>query len=104
MAPWRSKGIPHDFAGALALTDFISRALLLPVLMEGIRSQLALRGKLRANGFTPDNAGLSPLMQRLARAHANCTEPPRRWREAQRSQARWRRIARSLLRCGGKAR
>lgn len=27
-----------------------------------------------ANGFTPDNAGLSPFMQRLARAHANCVE------------------------------
>ena len=25
-------------------------------------------------GFTPDNAGLSPFMQRLARAHANCVE------------------------------
>ena len=24
--------------------------------------------------FTPDNAGLSPFMQRLARAHANCVE------------------------------
>ncbi|MCB1554716.1 MAG: MAPEG family protein, partial [Xanthomonadales bacterium] len=24
--------------------------------------------------FTPDNAGLSPFMQRLARAHANCLE------------------------------
>jgi uncharacterized MAPEG superfamily protein len=27
-----------------------------------------------ANGFTPDNAGQSPFMQRLARAHANCLE------------------------------
>jgi len=27
-----------------------------------------------ANGFTPDNANLSPFMQRLARAHANCIE------------------------------
>ena len=33
-----------------------------------------LRGKVPANGFTPDNAGLSPFMQRLARAHANCVE------------------------------
>ncbi len=27
-----------------------------------------------ANGFNPDNSNLSPFMQRLARAHANCVE------------------------------
>jgi uncharacterized MAPEG superfamily protein len=42
--------------------------------MEVIRAQLVLRGKVPANGFTPDNAALSPFMQRLARAHANCVE------------------------------
>ena len=57
-----------------ALTGFITWALLLLVLMELIRSQLVLRRKWPANGFTPDNAGLSPFMQRLARAHANCIE------------------------------
>jgi len=56
------------------LTAFITWALLLLVLMEVIRSQLVLTGKVPANGFTPDNAGLSPFMQRLARAHANCVE------------------------------
>ena len=59
---------------SIALTGFIAWALLLLVLMEGIRSQLVLRGKVPANGFRPDNAGLSPFMQRLARAHANCVE------------------------------
>lgn len=59
---------------SIALTGFIAWALLLLVLMEVIRSQLVLRGKVPANGFTPDNAGLSPFMQRLARAHANCVE------------------------------
>ncbi|TAK39019.1 MAG: MAPEG family protein [Lysobacteraceae bacterium] len=59
---------------AIALAGFISWALLLLVLMEVIRSQLVLRGKVAANAFTPDNAGLSPFMQRLARAHANCVE------------------------------
>jgi uncharacterized MAPEG superfamily protein len=59
---------------AIALTGFISWALLLLVLMEAIRSQLVLRGKVAANGFRPDNAGLSPFMQRLARAHGNCVE------------------------------
>ncbi|MBX3690053.1 MAG: MAPEG family protein [Dokdonella sp.] len=59
---------------SLALTGFITWALLLLVLMEFIRSQLVLRRKVPANGFTPDNASLSPFMQRLARAHANCVE------------------------------
>ena len=59
---------------SLALTGFITWSLLLLVLMEAIRSQLVLRRKVPANGFTPDNAGLSPFMQRLARAHANCVE------------------------------
>jgi uncharacterized MAPEG superfamily protein len=31
-------------------------------------------GRVPANGFTPDNGNLSPFMQRLARAHANCLE------------------------------
>lgn len=59
---------------SIALTGFITWALLLLVLMEVIRGQLVLRGKVPANGFTPDNAALSPFMQRLARAHANCVE------------------------------
>ena len=58
----------------IALTGFITWALLLLVLMEVIRAQLVLRGKVHANSFTPDNAALSPFMQRLARAHANCVE------------------------------
>ena len=33
-----------------------------------------LARKVPANGFTPGNDGLSPFMQRLARAHANCLE------------------------------
>lgn len=58
----------------IALTGFITWTLLLLVLMEVIRTQLVLRGRVPANGFTPDNAGLSPFMQRLARAHANGIE------------------------------
>lgn len=57
-----------------ALTGFIVWALLLLVLMELIRSLLVMRGQVPANGFQPDNANLSPFMQRLARAHANCVE------------------------------
>ena len=59
---------------AIAFTAFIAWTLLLLILMEVIRSQLVLRGKVPANGFTPDNANLSPFMRRLARAHANCLE------------------------------
>jgi len=58
----------------LAVTGFVAWALLLLVLMEAIRTKLVLTKKLPANGFTPDNANLSPFMQRLARAHANCVE------------------------------
>ena len=58
----------------LALLGFISWALLLLVLMEVIRSRLVLAGQVAANGFNPENSNLSPFMQRLARAHANCLE------------------------------
>ena len=57
-----------------ALTGFVLWALFLLVVMETIRAYLVVTGKVTANGFTPDNSGLSPFMQRLARAHANCVE------------------------------
>lgn len=59
---------------ALALAGFIGWALLLLVWMEILRTRLVLAGRVPANGFAPDNARLSPFMQRLARAHANCIE------------------------------
>jgi uncharacterized MAPEG superfamily protein len=57
-----------------ALTGFVSWSLLLLVLMELIRAKLVLSKEVPANGFTPNNSNLSPFMQRLARAHANCIE------------------------------
>ena len=57
-----------------ALTGFVAWSLCLLVLMEVIRSKLVITKAVPANGFTPDNANLSPFMQRLARAHANCVE------------------------------
>lgn len=57
-----------------ALTGFVAWSLLLLVLMESIRSKLVITRKVAANGFVPDNSNLSPFMQRLARAHANCLE------------------------------
>lgn len=59
---------------ALALTALIAWALALLLLMEALRAKLVLGGEVAANGFVPDNANLSPFMQRLARAHANCLE------------------------------
>ncbi len=58
----------------LALTLFVAWALLLMVLMEVMRSKLVLQRAVAANEFKPDNSNLSPFMQRLARAHANCIE------------------------------
>lgn len=57
-----------------ALTAFVAWTLVLLVLMEALRSRLVLAGRVPSNGFMPDNANLSPFMQRLARAHANCLE------------------------------
>lgn len=61
-------------ATLLALLGFLSWTLALLLLMEAIRSKLVLTREVPANRFSPDNAGLSPFMQRLARAHANCLE------------------------------
>ena len=47
---------------AVALTGFIAWTLFVLVLMEGIRSKLVLTRTLPANGFTPDNANLSPFI------------------------------------------
>jgi uncharacterized MAPEG superfamily protein len=58
----------------VVLALFISWTLFLLVLMEGVRSYLVVTGRSRANEFKPDNSNLSPFMQRLARAHANCVE------------------------------
>lgn len=58
----------------IAFTGFLAWTLFLLVLMEALRSWLVLTKQVPANGFRPDNANLSPFMQRLARAHANCLE------------------------------
>lgn len=56
------------------LAGFVAWSLFLLVLMEAIRSKLVLTKAVAANGFNPENSNLSPFMQRLARAHANCIE------------------------------
>jgi uncharacterized MAPEG superfamily protein len=57
-----------------ALTGFILWALLLLVTMGVARTRLVMARQVPPNGFRPDNAGLSPFLQRLARAHMNCIE------------------------------
>jgi uncharacterized MAPEG superfamily protein len=61
-------------ASAAVLTALIAWALLLLILMETLRTRLVLSGAATGPQFRPDNANLSPFMQRLARAHANCIE------------------------------
>lgn len=58
----------------IALTGFVVWSLFLLVLMEIIRSKLVMTKSVPANQFDPGNSNLSPFMQRLARAHANCIE------------------------------
>jgi uncharacterized MAPEG superfamily protein len=48
--------------------------LFLVILMETLRARLIMMKAIAANEFKPDNSNLSPFMQRLARAHANCVE------------------------------
>lgn len=62
------------FGTAPALAAFIAWTLLLLIAMEALRSRLVATGAVPANGFTPGNDGLSPFLQRLARAHLNCVE------------------------------
>ena len=57
-----------------ALAGFAAWSLSLLVLMEVLRSRLVLTRAIPSNEFRPDNSNLTPFMQRLARAHANCVE------------------------------
>ena len=59
---------------ANVLIGLTAWTLFLLILMEALRSRLILAGTVAANEFKPDNSNLSPFMQRLARAHANCVE------------------------------
>lgn len=59
---------------ALVLIGFAGWAAFLVILMEALRTDLILRKKIRPSALKPDNGNLSPFMQRLARAHANCLE------------------------------
>jgi hypothetical protein len=59
---------------ATVLTALIAWTLFLLILMEVARSRLVITGAIASNEFKPDNSNLSPFMQRLSRAFANCIE------------------------------
>ena len=59
---------------ATVLIGLTAWTLFLLILMETLRSWLIVTKAIAANEFKPDNSNLSPFMQRLARAHANCVE------------------------------
>jgi uncharacterized MAPEG superfamily protein len=59
---------------ACVLTALIGWTLFLVILMEALRTRYLVSGVIAADAFKPDNSNLSPFMQRLARAHANCVE------------------------------
>jgi uncharacterized MAPEG superfamily protein len=61
-------------ASATVLVGLTAWTLFLLILMETLRSRLIMTKAVAANALKPDNANLSPFMQRLARAHANCVE------------------------------
>ena len=61
-------------ASVTVLTALIAWALFLLILMEVARSRLVISGAVASNEFRPDNSNLSPFMQRLSRAFANCVE------------------------------
>jgi len=61
-------------ASAVVLVGLTLWTLVLLILMEVLRTRYVVAKVVAANQFRPDNANLSPFMQRLARAHANCVE------------------------------
>lgn len=56
------------------LLGLVAWTLILLILMEGLRVGLVMTKAVVPNAFMPDNSNLSPFMQQLARAHANCLE------------------------------
>jgi uncharacterized MAPEG superfamily protein len=59
---------------AVVLVGLALWTLFLVILMEALRAQYILTRAVAPNQFRPDNSNLSPFMQRLSRAHANCVE------------------------------
>jgi hypothetical protein len=57
-----------------AFLGYVIWMLVLLSLMATVRTGLTLTGKRAANSFAVDGADVSPFVNRLCRAHANCYE------------------------------
>ena len=58
----------------VAFIGYVTWTLALLLLLGTVRVSLTLRGKKAANSFAPDGTDVSPFVNRLCRAHANCYE------------------------------
>ena len=58
----------------LALLGYVSWLLVLLVAIEISRTWVVLKTGRAANAFLPDGSDVSPFVNRLSRAHANCYE------------------------------
>jgi len=70
----KSGDIAMTNVSTTVLVGLAAWTLFLLILMEMLRFRLILTKAIAANAFKSDNSNLSPFMQRLARAHANCVE------------------------------
>lgn len=61
-------------ASTSALLGYIIWTLALLFILASVRVSLSLSGKRAPNSFAPDGADVSPFVNRLCRAHANCYE------------------------------
>ena len=58
----------------IALLGYVSWFLILLLTIEVFRTYIVLKTGRAANTFLPDGSDVSPFMNRLSRAHANCYE------------------------------
>jgi len=58
----------------LALIGYVSWFLVLLVMIEISRAFIVIQTGRSANAFLPDGSDVSPFVNRLSRAHANCYE------------------------------
>jgi hypothetical protein len=59
---------------SIAFLGYIVWMMVLVFIIVGIRVQMVLSGKRRANNFNPDGKDVSEFSARVARVHANCYE------------------------------
>jgi len=58
----------------IALAGYIVWTSILVLLLEAFRAHLVLVKGRAVNSFAADGSGVSPLVSRITRAHANCYE------------------------------